>query len=325
MPTYIYILLFAGLFFSFIYAATETGFYCLNRIRLRYREERGWWSAKVINRMLNDPHGMVCTVLIGNNIANYVAVAAFTYIVRMSVSQGRVELLATLMLTPVILIFCEILPKTIFQRHADSLLYKVVPIADVSYKLFFPLVFILKVVSRMPHVFLKGLEAKESPFFSSQRLRHLLDEGAEEGTLSAYQSTMASNIMALGTTPIKKVMIPLEEVIMAPETVGPRSLRGMAGEKKFSRIPIYDRERTKVVGIVPLLEFLMNGEPKGGIHEFVRPATFIYEETPVDEALLKLRHVRHRMGIIVDADGKAVGIVTIKDLVEEIVGELSVW
>jgi CBS domain containing-hemolysin-like protein len=131
--------------------------------------------------------------------------------------------------------------------------------------------------------------------------------------------------MALGTTPIKKVMIPLEEVIMAPETVGPRSLRGMAGEKKFSRIPIYDRERTRVVGIVPLLEFLMDGEPQGDIHEFVRPATFIYEETPVDDALLKLRHVRHRMGIIVDADGKAVGIVTIKDLVEEIVGELSVW
>ncbi len=325
MPANIYILLFVGLLFSFIYAATETGFYCLNRIRLRYREERGWWTARVINRMLNDPQGMVCTVLIGNNIANYVAVAAFTYIVAARVSQVKAELIATLMLAPVILIFCEILPKTIFQRHADSLLYKVVPVADVSYKIFRPFVFLLRVISRLLHLFLKGLEVKESPFFSPQRLRYFLDEGAEEGTVSVYQSTMARNIMDLGNTPVKEVMIPLEEVTMVPETVGPKSLKSMAREKKFSRIPVYDRERTKVIGIVTLLEFLMEGKAQGGIHKFVRAATYISADTPVDDALMKLRLSRQRMGIVTGSDGKAVGIITMKDLVEEIVGELSVW
>lgn len=314
-----------GLFFSFIYAATETGFYCLNRIRLRYREERGWWTAKVINRMLNDPQGMVCTVLIGNNVANYVAAAAFTYIIGTRVAPGKAELLATLMLAPVILICCEILPKSIFQRHADSLLYKVVPIADVSYKLFYPLVFLLRVVSRLPHLFLKGLEAKESPFFTPQRLRYFLDEGAEVGAVSVYQNTMARNIMALGRTPVQKVMIPLEEVTMAPYTAGPRSLKGMAREKKFSRIPIYDRDRTKVIGVVTLLELLIDGKPQGDIREFVRPATYIDARTPVDEALLRLRHEKQRMSIVTDSAGKVLGIVTIKDLVEEIVGELTVW
>ncbi len=325
MSTYIYILLFVGLFFSFIYAATETGFYCLNRIRLRYREERGWWTAKIINRMLNDPHGMVCTVLIGNNVANYIAAATFTYIISVRVSHGRAELLATLMLAPVILIFCEILPKSIFQRHADYFLYKVAPIADISYKVFSPLVFLLRVISRLPHLFLKGVEVKESPFFSPQRLRYFLDEGAAEGAVSVYQNTMARNIMALGTTAVQKVMIPLEEVTMAPATVGPQSLRDLAGDKKFSRIPIYDRERTRIIGVVVIIEFLMNEKHQGNIREFVRTVTHIDAETPVDDALLKLRHARQRMGIVTDGDGKAVGIITIKDLVEEIVGELTVW
>ncbi|MFQ5862096.1 MAG: CNNM domain-containing protein [Candidatus Brocadiales bacterium] len=325
MSTYIYVLLFAGLFFSFIYAATETGFYCLNRIRLRYREERGWWTARVINRMLSDPQGMVCTVLIGNNVANYVAAAVFTYMVEARVSHGRAELVATLMLAPIILIFCEVLPKSIFQKHADSLLYKVVPITDVSYKVFYPLVFLLRVVGRLPHLFLKGLEAKESPFFSPQRLRYFLEEGAEVGAVSMYQNIMARNIMTLGTTPIHKVMIPLEEVTMAPDTVGPQSLKSLAREKKFSRIPIYDREKTRVIGIVTLLEFLMNGKPRADVHEFVRAATCIDANMPVDDALLKLRHAKQRMGIVTDGDGRAIGIVTIKDLVEEIVGELAVW
>lgn len=325
MPTYIYAILFMGLLFSFIYAATETGFYCLNRIRLRYREERGWWTAGIINRLLNDPQGMVCTVLIGNNIANYAAAAAFTYIVASKVSPIKAELFATLMLAPVILIFCEILPKTIFQRHADSLLYKVVPITDVSYKIFFPLIFLLKSISRLPHLFLRGIEARESPFFSPQRLRFFLDEGTEEGAVSVYQNTMARNIMALGTTPIRKVMIPLEEVTMAPDTVGSKSLRDLIREKKFSRIPIYDRERTRIIGVVTIIEFLMNGKAQGDIHEFVRAATFIDAETPVDDALMRLRQSRQRMGIVTDGDGKATGIITIKDLVEEIVGELSVW
>ncbi|MFQ5956391.1 MAG: CNNM domain-containing protein [Candidatus Brocadiales bacterium] len=325
MSSYIYILLFAGLFFSFIYAATETGFYCLNRIRLRYREERGWWTAKIINSMLNDPQGMVCTVLIGNNIANYVAAAVFTYMVGTRVTHVKAELVATLMLAPIILIFCEILPKSIFQRHADSLLYKVVPIADVSYKVFYPIVFLLRIVSRLPHLFLKGIEAKESPFFSPQRLRYFLEEGTEVGTVSMYQNIMARNIMTLGTTPIHKVMIPLEEVTMAPDTVGHQSLKVLAKEKKFSRIPVYDRERTKIIGIVTLLDFLMNGKLQADIHNFVREATYIDANTPVDDALLKLRHARQRMGIVTDREGKAIGIVTIKDLVEEIVGELTVW
>lgn len=318
-----YIPLALALIFSFLYSATETGFYCLNRIRLRYRQERGWWTAKTISRLLDDPQGLLCTILIGNNIANYAATAAFTYTVEKNLPHLKAELVTTLILAPFLMIFCEIIPKSIAQRQADSLLYKVVPATQVSSMLFYPLVILLKGISKLPQLFLKGVEVKESPFFHPQRLSLLLEEGTEGGAVSLYQNMMARNIMALGNIPVKKVMIPLEVVTMAPDTVGPETLKDLAREKKFSRVPIYERDRSKVVGIVTLLDFLREG--KDEVRSFVRPTTYLEADLPVDDALLRLRRAKQRMGIVTDGDGRAVGIVTIKDLVEEIVGELSVW
>ena len=119
-------------------------------------------------------------------------------------------------------------------------------------------------------------------------------------------------------------MIPLEEVTMVPDTVGPETLKDIARAKKFSRIPVYQRERSKVVGILTLLDFLR--EDKKEVKPFVKPTVYLEASLPVDDALLRLRHSKQRMGIVTDGkDGRAVGIITIKDLVEEVVGELSVW
>src|SRR3989338_6107651 len=130
--------------------------------------------------------------------------------------------------------------------------------------------------------------------------------------------------MAMGQTPVGKVMIPLEEVTMVSDTVGPETLKAIARAKKFSRIPVYQRERSKVVGILTLLDFLR--EDKKEVKPFVNPPVFLEASLPVDDALLRLRHSKQRMGIVTDGkDGRAVGIITIKDLVEEVVVELSLW
>jgi CBS domain containing-hemolysin-like protein len=318
-----YYLLILALCLSFLFSGSETGFYCLNRIRLHYREMKGWWTAKIIVKYLAGPQRLICTTLVGNNVANYLATIIFTYILMHKVSPGEAELMATLILAPFLMVFCEILPKSLFQRHADSLFYKVVPMVEVSSILFYPLVLLLGLASRLPEYFIKA-EARQSPFFSPQRLSFLLEEGTEGGILSMYQNIMARNIMAMGQIPISRVMIPMEEVTMAPDTVGPETLKDIARAKKFSRIPIYQRERCRVVGILTLLDFLR--EEKREVHPFVKPAVYLDANMPVDDALLRLRGSKQRMGIVTDGrDGKAIGIVTIKDLVEEIVGELSVW
>ena len=317
-----YILIFA-LCLSFLYSGSETGFYCLNRIRLHYREIKGWWAARLIMKYLTEPQRLICAILIGNNIANYLATIVFTSILMRKASPGEAGLMATLILAPFLMVFCEILPKSLFQRHADSLFYKVVPLVEVSSRLFQPLVMLLGLASRLPEYFIRA-ETRQSPFFSPQRLSFLLEEVTEGGDLSMYQNIMARNIMAMGQTPVGKVMIPLEEITMAPDTVGPETIKDIARAKKFSRIPIYQRERSKVVGILTLLDFLREDRPE--VRPFVKPAVYLEASLPVDDALIKLRYSKQRMGIVTDGkDGKAVGIVTIKDLVEEIVGELSVW
>ncbi len=317
-----YILLLA-LFLSFLYSGSETGFYCLNRVKLHYREMKGWWTAKIIGKHLAEPQKLICAVLVGNNVANYLATVTLTAILLQQVSPGQAEFMATLILAPSLMIFCEIIPKSLFQRHADILFYNVVPFVEASFRLFRPLVVLLGYTSRLPEQFIKA-EARQSPFFSPQRLNLLLEEGAEGGVLSMYQNIMARNIMAMEQTPIKKVLIPIEEVTMAPDTIGPETLRDIAKAKKYSRIPIYQRERSKVIGILTILDFLR--EEKKEVRSFFKPAVYLDANISVDEALLKLRHHKQRIGIVTNGkDHAAVGIVTIKDLVEEIVGELSVW
>jgi CBS domain containing-hemolysin-like protein len=318
-----YYLLTLSLCLAFLYAGSEIGFYCLNRIRLHYREIKGWWTARIIAKHLAEPQKLICTVLVGNNITVYVATIVFTSMLIQKVSPGEAELMATLILAPFLMIFCEILPKSLFQRHSDTLFYKVVPLLEVSLRLFQPLVLLLGLASRLPEYFIKA-EARQSPFFSPQRLHFLLEESTEVGTLSMYQNIMARNIMDMGQTPVGKVMIPLEEVTMAPDTVGPETLKDIARAKKFSRIPIYQRDRSHVIGILTLLDFLR--EDTREVRPFVKLATYLEASLPVDDALLRLRLAKQRMGIVTDGkDGRAIGIVTIKDLVEEIVGELSVW
>ncbi|HHT9152684.1 MAG TPA: CNNM domain-containing protein [Candidatus Hypogeohydataceae bacterium YC40] len=318
-----YYLLILALCLDFLYAGSETGFYCLNRMRLHYREIKGWWAAKKIANYMAEPQKLICAILIGNNIAHYLATIVFTSILMSKVSPGKAEMMATLILAPFLMIFCEIVPKSLFQRHADNLFYKVVPLMEVSSKLFYPLVILLGLASRLPEYFIKA-ESRQSPFFSPQRLSFLLEEGTEVGALSMYQNIMARNIMAMGQIPVKKVMIPLEEVTMAPDTVGPETLKDIARARKYSRIPVYRQERSNVVGILTLLDFLR--EDRREVSPFVKPAIYLDAELPVDDALLRLRHSKQRMGIVTDGtDGKAIGIITIKDLVEEIVGELSAW
>ncbi len=318
-----YYLLVIALCFSFLYSGSETGFYCLNRIRLHYREIKGWWTAKLIAKYLAKPQKLICTILVANNTANYLAAVIFTSILMQKVSLGEAELMATLILAPFLMIFCEIVPKSIFQRHADNYFYKVVPLMELSSRLFYPLVILLGWASRLPEYLIKA-EARQSPFFSPQRLSFLLEEGTEVGALSMYQNIMARNIMAMGQIPVSRVMIPLEEVTMAPDTVGPETLKDIARAKKFSRIPIYERDRSKVVGILTLRDFLR--EDRREVKPFVKPAIYLDANLPVDDALLRLRFSKQRMGIVTDGkDGRAVGIITIKDLVEEIVGELSAW
>ena len=118
-----YYLLILFILFSSYFSGIEIAVYCVNRVRLQYKVDRGIRSAKIIKKLLEDPQALICTILIGNNIVNYLAAATFTNIISKNMSQANPELVATLILAPIMLVFAEVMPKDICQRNADKFLY----------------------------------------------------------------------------------------------------------------------------------------------------------------------------------------------------------
>lgn len=311
--------------FSFLYSGAETGVYCINSIRLRYKASRGLWAAKTIYRLLEDSQALVCTILVGNNIVNYIATVFFIIALENTFSPRKAELFATLILTPLILVFGELLPKTIFQERANSMLLRLAPLLDASSYTLKPIVSLLTKVNRIPNFFLKDAGGTRNPFFSLQRLGYFLSEGTKEGVVTPYQNLMAKNIMKLGQVPIRNVMIPLKDVTLISATISGQGLTNIARTRKFSRLPVYEDRENNIIGIIHLFDFLCANGSSPDIKDFIRGAAYFDSNMPIDDALFKLQRSELNMGVVVDKNKKAIGIVTIKDLVEEIVGELAVW
>ncbi|GAX61667.1 hemolysins and related protein [Candidatus Scalindua japonica] len=319
-----YYLLIIFILFSAYFSGIEIAVYCINHVRLQYNVEKGIGSAKTIKKLLNDPQALICTILIGNNIVNYLASAIFTNIISKKDFHANPELVATLVLAPIILIFAEVLPKDICQRNADKFLYPAsTGIRFFSY-IFSPLVYILKWANRIPQLFLKNV-SKRTAIFTPYRLGFFIREGAKEGVISGYQDMMTRNIMKMGSIPVRKIMIPLSKATVVSSDVNFEQMKILATNVRFSRIPVYKGPKSNIIGIINLFDFLSVCTEDSKIYEFLKDAEHISAETLIDDALVRMQNTKQRMAVVVDKSKKPIGIVTIKDLVEEIVGELMEW
>ncbi len=322
---YDYIILIACILMSAYYSGLEMGIYCLNRVRLKNRLDRGWRTAKILNRHLSKPETIICTILVGNNVVNFVTSAVFTNIIEKRTSFLHAELVATLILSPILLVFSEVTPKNLFRQKSDSLLYTLAPTLDISQKLFYPISAVLRGVSRIPFLLFKRSKNDEHTFFTPRKLMYYFAEGAQDGSLTRYQNVMTRNILRLDRISVKRIMIKLKDIVSVPYNIDMSNLTDMIRNNAFSRLPVYKKKEFKIVGVINLLEFLSSYESGDKMDRFVNKPINIDHDSSVDDALFKLQQSKQRMGIVVDKSGKAIGIVTIKDLVEEIVGELAVW
>ncbi len=319
-----YYLLILFILFSAYFSGIEIAVYCVNRVRLQYNVDRGNRSAKIIKKLLNDPQALICTILIGNNIVNYLASAIFTNIMSQNVFQTNPELAATLILAPIMLIFAEVMPKDICQRKADKFLYAASPSVRFFSQIFFPLVYILKGVNKIPQFFLKNV-SKRTTIITPYRLGFFIREGAEEGVISGYQDMMTRNIMRLGSIPIRKIMIPLNKATVVSFDASAEQMRLIAKNVRFSRMPVYKGSKSNIVGVINLFDFLSVGTEKSSVSDFLKETEHISAETLIDDTLVRMQKTKQRMAIVTNKINVPIGIVTIKDLVEEIVGELIEW
>ena len=327
-----YVAVLAGLFVAALANGTETGIYRLNRIRLRLRAAAGDRRAKILLGLLGDVRGLIIVCLIVYNAGVYLATAVVTMLVAdAGWSEGPVgiEVLTTLILTPIFFVFADVTPKNVFTFEADRWMYGLARLVRGAYRLLcgIGLVPTLKGFSTLVLRLARGRRATgANPFYARQRLRAFLREGAAEGVITGYQDELVEKVLALHERQVRDVMIPLGRVTAVHAGIDRTAFIEQLRRHSYSRLPVWEGRRDRIIGIVHIYDVLgAEEEPLDLRRVMIQKVVRLPAATAVGQAMLRMRRRRAGMAVVEDDRGRAVGIVTIKDLVEEIVGELAVW
>ena len=318
----------AAVVLSGFFSGSETGVYCLDRVRLRVASERGEPDAKRLAGLMRRPEDLVITVLLGTNVADYLA-TAFTsaLLLRAAVAEHLVEIYATLIVTPLILVFGGMVPKDWFRRESDRLMYALALPASISLRAARAtgLVWLLR---RLAVGLARWLDPRQAAAQESllprARTLALLREGAARGGLTVWQRDLIDRVVKISTTPVGSVMIRRERVATVPIDIEREDFLRIARMAHFSRLPVYEDDPRRIVGIVNVYDVLT--DPAGGeIRNHVREAFPLAAAVSVSRALVRLQRSRQVMAIVQDERDNCVGILTIKDLVQEIIGDIDAW
>ena len=322
-----WVALLAGMALSFIYSGMETGIYVVNKVRLDLRAEAGRRRAVRLAKMLARPDRPLMVILIGNNLANYLASAGLVVILT---ARGvvRSDVYSVAILTPLVFLFCELLPKNLFQRHGETLAYVFSAFLSLSRRLFALLGLTALVRGLMWVVFaLAGRrEYRRAAALagSGDRLAGILAEGQASGVLTHMQSIIAERVVNIGQVRLRDVMVPLDQAALVPESVTPEQLRELLASSDHPRFGVYSGERENVVGMLNAYDVLLDETGASPASHVTTPAKLL-EDMGVTEALVRLQQDRTVVGFVFSDAGRCVGLVSVKDLVEEIVGELEEW
>jgi CBS domain containing-hemolysin-like protein len=322
MTDYLLIALFVMLegFFS----GSETGFYSLNKIRLRFRAENEWPGAALLKRLSASPQVAISSMLVGTNLTVY---ASTTLCARNLRSHGvdGADFYSSLIMPPVLLICAEIIPKFLFQRRADTLMYRTAPILKFCQILFYPLLLVLRGVWWSVRRMLHRPPVSGAEMFTPEKFHFVLRESTNLGVLSPYQRKMAGNVFRVKSMDLEVAMVPLEKVVMVDADAGRDQLRQVLEQHRYNRLPVYSESHDNIIGVINVIDLLARKTPWSEVRELSRELLRIDLEISVAEALYSLQREKQQMALVADEEGTPAGIVTVKDLVEEIVGELHAW
>jgi len=325
----LYLVLFViCLLLSAFFSSSETAFISLQRIRVRHLVESDVKGAKRVAKMIERPEKFLSTILLGNNLVNTAAAALGTFIaVSIWGQRGAVVLIATIIVTIILLIFAETTPKTIATHRAERLSFAFARPIEVISWLFTPFVIAL---SWIVSLFTRMVGSKPVPrsLASEEEIRTMISVGHEEGTVEEHEARMLHRVFEFGDRPVREVMVPRPEVICIEEGSRLSDFFIIFAESPLSRFPVYKENMDNVIGILSVKDVLM-AQAKNAVSEdstidsLVRPAYFAPENKHIDELFVEMRDKNYRMCVVVDEFGGTAGIVSLSRLVEEIVGEVG--
>lgn len=316
------IVLFILLLLSAFFSSAETCLTTVNKIRIRSLAEDGNKRAKVVLEITEDSGKLLSAILIGNNIVNLSA-SSLTTAIAIDVGAGPAVAIATGVLTAAILIFGEITPKTVATLHAETLsLIYAYPIRFIMW-IITPISLIINAVSHVIFLILRIDPNAKPDAMTEEELRTIVDVSHESGVIEEEEREMIYNVFDLGDAKAKDVMVPRVNVTFADVESSYNELIDIFREDKFTRLPVYEETTDNVVGTINMKDLLLYDNTKDfHVRDILREAYFTYEHKNISELLVEMRESSYNIAIVLDEYGETAGLITLEDILEEIVGEI---
>ncbi len=310
---------------SFFFSASETSIIGLSKIRLRHMLARGLKRAQNVQRLIFQMDKFIVAILVGNNFVNIAVSSIVTGIFVLAFGYKWGILLATFITAFFILIVCEITPKIIAIKHTERVALFIAPVMEIFIKIFDPIISVFSGISNFIIKMLRIKQSKRSPLITEEELRLMIELGKEEGFVSDEEGKMLQRIFEFGDTTVFDVMSPKEKIIAVDINTASDQLLDIFAEEGHTRLPVYKGSKDNIIGIVYArdLAYMLKDKELFLLQDLINEPCFILKDAKVSEVLKKFQADKIQIAIVLNEHKKAIGMVTLEDLVEEIIGEIE--
>lgn len=304
---------------------SETALMSISKIRTRHMVEEGVKGAKLLEKLLEDPNKLLGAILIGNNIVNIGASAIATTLATKIIGGESGVAIATGIMTVLVLIFGEITPKSIAKQKSEKVSLAVSKPIKFVVTILKPFVAIFTSISSVFIRVLGGNPNEGEPFITAEELKTMVGVSEEEGVLEDVEKEMIFNVFDFADLQVKDVMLQRVDIVAIDKEATYEEVLSVIKEEQFSRIPVYDDTIDNVIGILNVKDLIIAGESKDDfkVLNYIREPYYTFEFKKIAEVFKEMKKSRNHLAIVLDEYGGTVGIVTIEDLIEEIVGEIE--
>ena len=308
-------------FLSAYFSATETAFSTFNRIRVKNMAEKGDKKASLVMKLSDDYDSLISTILIGNNIVNILASSMGALVfAKLIVNNELASAVNTAVLTVAILIFGEISPKTIAKNNPETFALFSAPIINILRIILFPLIFIFNGWQKLLSKIFKN---SDDQGITEEELISIIEEAEEDGDIDKEESDLIKSAIEFGDLEVGDIFTPRIDITALPVGATKETVAKVFAESGYSRLPVYDGSIDNIVGILYYKDFYTVAyKANVPLHEIIKPVIYVATTQPVNELMKELQEKQLHMAIVTDEFGSTAGIVTLEDILEEIVGEI---
>jgi len=315
----------ALLLFKGFFSGSEIALVNSDKVKLHHKSNQGHKGAKLVLRLFRNPDVLLGTTLVGTNIST-VILATLGTVMMISHFGARGDLYAFLLFTPIFLVFGEIVPKSVYQQKSDEISPIVIYPLRVFSFLFSPIVFVFSRIARLAARMVGGGKTDQSVFVTRELVRSVVEMAERGSNVSAFNRGRIKRVIRFADTSVGEAMIPVAEITAISRRKTTKDAVTLVRHWGFNRLPVFEGNTSNITGIITLTTWgMMNRDlMEKPLSELIKPALYVSANQTIDRLLPQLRLRKDHMAIVVDEFGSAIGMITMEDILEEVVGEIDV-